>query len=151
MSTKPRYISKQRRSRSCGPTALANILKWYGLRTSHDKMVKFTQEHDWYDPEIGMNFDDLKLSLTSCGLKYKITHNMSSKRLKEALKLGKSVCLLYRDLKLTYHVAFFTGREKSNYEVWNSQFKAVKIFDNLIKNTVKLDGYCIGFIFTKNP
>jgi len=154
---KTRMINNQRRKNSCGPTALANVLKWLKYPTSHDHMVAFCEGNQLYDPEVGMYSAELFQMLKILTMDFSYRQRIVTRELDQALDSGKGVILLYKTEEATYHAVFIDAKTPKKYRVWNSGLKVPGtpwlkrgVVTKAIKRTLKTNKRCEAFIFGPN-
>lgn len=148
-----RLINRQQRKNSCGPTALANMLKWLEYPVTHGEMVDFCQGHRMYDPKVGMFPSQFRIMLRVLTIKYTLNHRCVTSDIDEALDNGNGILFLYRTKKGNHHAVFIDAREDKAYRVWNrfsSKAKGPwcvrKFITDAVKRTLRHDRHCLAFI-----
>lgn len=152
---KTRPINCQRRKLSCGPTALANAVKWLDCSTSHDAMVDFCKGIGTFDLKIGMYPSQFRYTLNLMEVEYESLKHTRTKDLDSALENGYAVLLLIRTKRGTHHAMFVDAKTRSKYRVWNFRARDSvgpwinrKHITDAIKRTLRHDRNCLSFVIS---
>ena len=146
---KIRYIHQQDEY-SCGPVALANILKWAGHKAtlaSLPALRKLCKCH----PKTGTNKEDLEVALKALGIKFRRDIGPTLKEIDQHID-GGGVLLINYCIAIG-HYALCIGRQKKTYTLVNA-FDNVTLSD-LARNDLRymlewwLDGeeHWVWFIY----
>lgn len=147
-----RYINVQRHGASCGPIAVANVIKWHGVETSYKAVLDFCQKINVYVPGIGVWPEGMRYVLKCLRIKFKIKRNFSLKDLDKVLESGGSFIIGYPTKYGRAHVSFVDKKFKNNYRMWNrlhtKSFKNSKSeLEKLIKQAKINREYLIAYCF----
>ena len=125
-----RYIEKQRHRMGCGPVAVINALKWYGLhRASYNSLVRPLKKVDVNTS--GTYSKDISRALRHFGVRYDQTSYPTLRTITEALNRGNSVIFNYKYFlsekvgsfkrgTLVGHIAFVDGHDKGKLRIHNA-------------------------------
>ncbi len=155
IATNPRFINHQRRAKSCGPTAIANVVKWLGYKTTHDKMMEFCAGIGAYFPDEGMWPSGIRLTLRELEIKVKVRRKPSLKDIDAALDAGCAVMTAYRTPSKTTHIVFVNKRTSSSYCVWNrnhetSPWYPKKFIIDALRRSLRHSGHCYTYFISPN-
>lgn len=147
-----KYINTQRHKASCGPIAIANAIKWFGIETSYDAVMQFCAGIRAYHPTKGMWPFQMRYSLLTLKLPFKVRRKFSPEELDAEVAKGRSMILIYDTLKNGSHAAFLDASSETQYRVWNKikgqgPWYDKKVIWDDIERTGCRQGYLYAFIF----
>jgi len=120
-----RFINNQRRLASCGPTAIANLMKWLGYSpNSHDLLYKHCFSFN-YKQHHGMVFRSIEKVLRGLNIPYNRRMNCTVKSIEKVLDEGSACILAYRywhDHKRKEHYAFIHGHTSKRFKICNAHY-----------------------------
>ena len=102
-----RFINKQQHKMSCGPTAIANALKWLDCSCSYRKMLKSMGSSEWTLRK-GMYNQELESVMRDYDVPFSKAHEATILRVENALNKGHAVILNFKWYRT------FDGIEKSH-------------------------------------
>lgn len=88
-----KYITKQKHLNSCGPVAIMNAIKWLGGNINYTQLDMFTSFG--FDYKTGMVGEDISNTLKTLGIRHLIGFSPSVTQLKEQLKKGHGLILIF--------------------------------------------------------
>lgn len=115
-----RFIHVQRHVASCGPIAIANLIKWTGTSTSYEKVLKYCTALRFYIPGVGMFPRATSYVLRKLKIKFTLRRDLTLPELDETLDRGGAVLLTYLSRTQFLHCVFVEARTESGYRVWNA-------------------------------
>lgn len=116
---KTRFINQQRHKASCGPVAITNLLKWFGIQTSYDIVLRFCMGIRAYDPKLGMWPFQMKYLLRTLQIKFKVRRRASLEDIDKILEKDGSIILIYLTKRKTSHAVFIDSKKDDFYRIWN--------------------------------
>lgn len=119
---KTQFINVQRSKASCGPIAVANLIKWHGFETSYKKTLRFCMQLRAYHPRVGMWPFQLRYILRTLQINFRVHKRFSIAKMDALLDSGGS-CILIYDTKLGSHAVFLDRKEGRTYRAWNKSRK----------------------------
>ena len=120
-----RYINCQQHVASCGPIAVANLIKWHGIETSYRAVLKFCQALEFYIPALGMFPPEMARLLRALKVKFKLRRRFKIKDMDAVLDRGCCIILIYAaHPPYELHCVFVDRRENGSYRAWNTLRKS---------------------------
>jgi len=119
-----RLINVQRHKASCGPIAIANLIKWYGIQTSYRAVLEFCAGIRAYHPRKGMFPYQMRYALLTLQIPFKVKRTLTVPEVNAILDGGGSIILIYATKrKHEDHCVFIDTRAKDAYRTWNRMLK----------------------------
>lgn len=144
---KTKYIHVQRHKASCGPVAIANVIKWFGISTSYDRVLRFCLDARAYDPEIGMWPFQMWYVLKTFRIPFKVHKKFTIEKLDSLLDNG-GVCILVYDTRPgRSHVVFIDGRNDAGYRSWNRKKGMLPFFPREEMDKTLRESACL-YVYT---
>lgn len=116
---KTKMINVQRHQKSCGPVAIANVIKWYGVETSYQKVLEWCLATDMYDPDHGMWPRQTRFVLLQLQVPFRKYRSFTAEDIDRWLALGQSLILIYDTKTSGSHAAFIDAASETSYRIWN--------------------------------
>jgi hypothetical protein len=115
-----KLVNSQPHPRACGPIALVNVIRWFGIRTSIRKVIEFTKQIHAWSPKIGMYPFQMAYALRTMRIPFRVKKHLTVQGLDRLIDSGCAVILVYQMERYNgSHVVFITGRSKDGYLAWN--------------------------------
>ncbi len=115
---KTKFINVQRHKASCGPIAIANLIKWCGIETSYAKVLGFCIGVRAFSNRAGMWPFQMRYVLKTLKVRFKVKRKFSVADLDALLDAG-GCCILAYCTKFGGHAVFIDKRTSNGYRSWN--------------------------------
>lgn len=116
-----KFINVQRHTKSCGPVAVANAIKWHGIETSYASVLDFCTGIRSYHPRIGMWPFQMIYTLKILQMKFRKHRKFSLEALDRILTDGGSLIFIYETIKRGSHAVFIDAMNDTHYRIWNKR------------------------------
>lgn len=89
-----RFITEQQHPKSCGATAIANVLKWLGYSASYRETMK-DLERAGFEPQKGKWQHEMNAMLKAYDIKYKLHKKSTVANMKKIVGNGNALIFAY--------------------------------------------------------
>lgn len=114
-----RLINAQRGVGDCGPIAIANLIKWCGIRTTYREVRSFCIGTRTMIPGIGMLQEQMWGLLKTLKVRFRKYRKFGLKDIDRAIAEGSSIVLMYETRRFGGHAVFIDATSKKRIRVWN--------------------------------
>lgn len=151
---KHRMVNQQFDGWSCGFIAIANTLKWFGVRATFKEVKNFCDKTDLCIPGLGMWRHHMVAALKLLKVRNKKINNFSVERMEKHLNEGGSLMLIYDTFLPGSHVVFIDRMTDCQYRAYNNQrggspWIKKRHIRTAIRRSLRRPGHLCAFLFAK--